>query len=139
GAPAFEAVARDYPASKLRDDAQYGAAWSRVRAGERAAGEAALRSLASDAPKYGPAVSEELVNLDPRALLRAGFARYRRGPLRPPEDHVVELLDGDGRAVGPAAPPPPHEAPPPPRAPPPPAPPRPPPPPRPGGRRPRPA
>src|SRR5262249_32693979 len=101
--PAFEAVVRDYPASKLRDDAQYAAAWSQVRAGERAAGEAALRSLASDAPKHGPAVSEELVNLDPRALLRAGFGRYRRGPLRPPEDQVVELLDGDGRALARAA------------------------------------
>jgi len=101
--PAFEAVVRDYPASKLRDDAQYGAAWSRVRAGERAAGEAALRSLASDAPKHGPAVSEELVNLDPRALVRAGFGRYRRGPLRPPEDQMVELLDGDGRAMARAA------------------------------------
>lgn len=81
---------------ELVDDAKYGAAWSRIRAGDRANGEEALRALAAGAKAHGPAVSEALVNLDQRALLRAGFERYRRGPVRAPEDQITQLLDGDG-------------------------------------------
>src|SRR5262249_18184284 len=63
-------------------------------------------------PKCGPGVREDRVTPAPCALLRAGFARSRGAPLRPPEDHVVELLDGDGRAIARAAPRPLDEAPP---------------------------
>jgi len=81
---------------ELVDDARYGAAWSRIRAGDRAAGEEALRALAAGARTRGSAISEALVNLDQRALLRAGFERYRRGPVRAPEDQIAQLLDSDG-------------------------------------------
>jgi prolipoprotein diacylglyceryltransferase len=96
---AFEMLARERPASRLADDALYGAAWSRVRTGDRDGGRTALAALAGDRPVRGRSVSEAIVNLDPRALVRAGFERYRRGPLRPPEDQVTELLDGDGRRI----------------------------------------
>ncbi|HUE31056.1 MAG TPA: prolipoprotein diacylglyceryl transferase family protein [Verrucomicrobiae bacterium] len=94
-ATAFE-QAESISTPNLVDDAKYGAAWSRIKAGDRAVGEPALRALAGSARTHGPAVSEALVNLDQRALLRSGFERYRRGPVRAPEDQMSELLDGDG-------------------------------------------
>jgi phosphatidylglycerol:prolipoprotein diacylglycerol transferase len=98
-AEVFDAFAERTSLPALVDDARYGAAWSRVRAGAPTAGTEALRALAAGAARRGPAVSAALLNLDQQALLRAAFARYRRGPLRPPEDLLASLLDGDGRAL----------------------------------------
>jgi hypothetical protein len=39
------------------------------------------------------------VALDQRALLRAGFQRYRRAPVREPETQLRLMLDGDGAAL----------------------------------------
>jgi hypothetical protein len=50
----------------------------------------------------GPA-SPALVALERRALLRTGFERYRRGPVRSAEQQVLVMLDGDGAALARAA------------------------------------
>ncbi len=102
-AEAFDAVAADGEVGMLWDDARYGAAWARLRAGERDAAAAALAHLATGDPRRGRAAPRALVNLEPQAILRAGFERYRRGPLDAPEAHLARVLDGDGSALAAAA------------------------------------
>jgi phosphatidylglycerol:prolipoprotein diacylglycerol transferase len=102
-AEALDAALAKNSSRELTDDLQYAAAWSRVRGGDREHGEAALRALAGDGKVQGPPVSVALLNLDQRAMLRANFERYRRGPLNAPEARVAELLDGNGKAMARAA------------------------------------
>jgi hypothetical protein len=100
-AEAFEVLANEAEIGTLRDDAAYGAAWSRQHAGEAGA-RAALEGLAGRGYRGGPA-SRALVNLEPQALLQAGLLRYRKAPLRPPEEQLGTLLDGDGVVLARAA------------------------------------
>jgi hypothetical protein len=100
---AFDAAVAAADAS-LIDDARYGAARARLRAGDIDGARPILRDLAGwhTNGRPGPA-SPALVALERRALLRAGFERYRRGPVRPPAQQVVVMLDGDGTALARAA------------------------------------
>jgi hypothetical protein len=84
----------------LDDDARYGAARARLRAGDVSGALPILHALATwhVNGKPGP-VSAALVALDQRALLRAGFQRYRRAPVREPETQLRLMLDGDGAAL----------------------------------------
>ena len=100
---AFEAVAVADPAGTLAGAATYGAGWSRIQAGDRVGGERVLHALASQPSVRNGPVSEQLVDLDRRAVMHAGFERYRRGPLRPPEEQIGELFDGDGPRLARAA------------------------------------
>lgn len=101
-AAAFDAVAVPGSGAVLADDARYGAAWSRWRAGDHAAAEAALRTLAETAGAQSgagaPEPSRALADLRPRAVLADAVARYRRVGLQQPERAVVILLDADGAA-----------------------------------------
>ena len=104
--------ANDYPAAladfdrlvtlpdilDVRDDAQYAAAWVRNHVGDRAGARRALNALTAGSQSQR-AASRALVNLEPQALLRAGLERYRRGPLQAPDHQIVQLLNGDGRAL----------------------------------------
>ncbi len=101
-AAAFEAFAVSPDVGTLFDDARYAAAWARLRAGEREAAETALATLAAGPGGRGTA-PRALVNLEPQAIMRAGFERYRRGPLAAPEQHLARVLDGDGYALAAAA------------------------------------
>jgi prolipoprotein diacylglyceryltransferase len=88
----------------LIDDARYGAARARLRAGDIAAAQPMLRELAAWHANGRPGpTSPALIALEWRALLRAGFERYRRGPVRTPEQQVVLMLNGDGAALARAA------------------------------------
>ena len=88
----------------LVDDARYGAARARLRAGDLPGALPMLRDLATwhVNGRPGPA-SPALVALDPRALLRAAFERYRRGAVRTPAQQLYVMLDGDGAALARAA------------------------------------
>lgn len=86
----------------LWDDARYAGAWARLRAGDRPAAQAALTSLANGPGRRQP-VANALVNLEPQAVMRAAFERYRRAPMGPPESHVAIMLDGNGYALAAAA------------------------------------
>jgi tetratricopeptide (TPR) repeat protein len=98
---AFDAAASDPDAGELRDEALYGAAWTRVRAGDKTAARDSLEELARE-PRRGRA-SHSLVDLEPQGLLRAALRRYRRGPLLRPEDQAVQLLDTNGVVLARAA------------------------------------
>jgi hypothetical protein len=104
-AGAFRTMAVTNPTSPLVDDAQYGDARARWEAGDRAGAVEVLRRLAGARPDgTRPRQSiAALLSLEPRAVMRATFQRYRRLPLRPPGDQVVPLLDGDGKALARAA------------------------------------
>lgn len=95
-ADAFERIGREIETPTLGDDVRYGAALARVRAGDRERGRAALRALAEEVRQSRGVPSQAMVELEPGALLRVGFERYRRGPLRPPEAQAAALLDCDG-------------------------------------------
>jgi tetratricopeptide (TPR) repeat protein len=88
----------------LVDDARYGAARARLRAGDVSGALPMLHDLAAwhvnGTP--GPA-APALVALDRPALLRAGFERYRRASVRTPEQQLHLMLDGDGAALARAA------------------------------------
>ena len=88
---------------RLVDDARYGAARARLRAGDPSA-TPILHDLATwhTNGRPGP-TSPALVALEREALLRAGFVRYRRGAVRTPEDQLHVMLDGDGAALARAA------------------------------------
>jgi hypothetical protein len=86
----------------LWDDARYAGAWARLRAGDRPAAHAVLTSLANGPGRRQP-VTNALVNLEPQAVMRAAFERYRRAPMGPPESHVAIMLDGNGYALAAAA------------------------------------
>jgi phosphatidylglycerol:prolipoprotein diacylglycerol transferase len=94
---AFQAIAAG--SGPLADDARYGAAWARLRAGDRDGAEVELRALAAGGRSRGPGMNAALVNLDPRAVVRAGFQRYRRGPLRTPGQDIVEIVQTDGHEL----------------------------------------
>jgi tetratricopeptide (TPR) repeat protein len=98
----FDAVAASDPTGPLADDARYAAAWARRRGGHDEVALPALRVLAEQATsrRWLPAA---LIDLEPSAVLRASFQRYRRLPPRPPEDGIALLLDGDGAALARAA------------------------------------
>jgi hypothetical protein len=104
-ATAFEAATDLLVSPNLVDDAYYGAAWSRVRAGDAQEGRHTLLELAraGDSREREHSISADLVNLHERALLRAGFRRYRRGPLQPPEQSIADFFDQDGPALARAA------------------------------------
>lgn len=88
----------------LVDDARYGAARVRLRAGDVAGALTILHDLATwhTNGRPGPA-SAGLVALERPALLRAGFERYRRSAVHTPEDQLHLMLDGDGAALARAA------------------------------------
>lgn len=102
-AEAFEAFSVSPDVGSLWDDARYAAAWARLRAGDRDAAEAALTTLAAGRDRRSRAVPRALVNLEPQAIMRAGFERFRHGPLDAPEAHLARILDGDGYALAAAA------------------------------------
>ena len=88
----------------LVDDAAYGAAHVRLRAGHIDVALPMLRDLAAWHVNGRPgAASPALVALDRDAMLRAGFERYRRGAVRTPERQLRAMLDGDGVALARAA------------------------------------
>jgi hypothetical protein len=97
-AAAFDGVVGSSGAGSLADDARYGAAWSRFKAGEREPAIAALEALMLAAPAGFDfrAVPQRLVELDPRAVVADGTRRYRRGGRLPPGAELARLLDGDG-------------------------------------------
>lgn len=100
---AFDAAAAASDGS-LVDDARYGAARARLRAGDVGSALAMLHDLATwhVNGRPGPAPTA-LVALDRDAVLRAGFVRYRRGAIRTPEQQLHLMLDGDGAALARAA------------------------------------
>jgi hypothetical protein len=102
---AFRALVAEEPDGVMADDARYAAAWSALQAGDRQGAMAELRQLAAERPTSarGSNASRELVNLEPRALVHAGFQRYRRLPLRAPEEQLAAVLNGDGVALARAA------------------------------------
>lgn len=94
------------PPSVLSDDARYGAAWSRVRAGELAAAIPALVALAGEAPLEGaPArVSDAAVSLTPSTVARGGRESTARiTGFAGPDARLVAMFDGDGAARARAA------------------------------------
>lgn len=101
-AAAFDAAAAAADGA-LVDDARYGAARARLRAGDRDTALAMLRDLATWAPTARGTVTPALVALERDAVLRAAFARYRRAPARAPTAQLHRLLDGDGALLARAA------------------------------------
>jgi len=96
----FQRVALDVADSPVADDAAYGAAWSRWRAGDPGAVDA-LHALAARTPHAVPSerIPRSVTTLRARALVHAGLRRYRRGrPVLPP-DQLLVLLDADGGAL----------------------------------------
>lgn len=90
----------------LRDDARYGAAWARWRAGDQAEAMMRLRALAAARGESGSnpgPVTGALVALRPRAVLGASLSRYRDLRPGPPQELLVPLLDADGAGLALAA------------------------------------
>jgi tetratricopeptide (TPR) repeat protein len=100
---AFDEMTRG-PTGPLTDDARYGSARARLARGDRAGAIAALRELA-ELPRSGVRVgyTKALVNLDPKAYLRAAVERQRRSASGLPESQVAAALDSDGGALARAA------------------------------------
>jgi tetratricopeptide (TPR) repeat protein len=93
----FEQAAAMDPTSLLVDDARYGAAWSRYRAGDREGALRALRKLAPGRPApLGRRIGRGLVELDRRAVFRESLRRYRGPPPQTPDQRLVTLIDLDG-------------------------------------------
>jgi hypothetical protein len=94
------------PPSVLSDDARYGAAWSRVRAGDLDSALPALVALAGEAsadtaPKR---VSEAAVSLSPATVARSGRESTARiSGFAGPDARMVAMFDGDGAALARAA------------------------------------
>jgi len=102
-ARAFDAVVASDPTGPLADDARYGAARARWAAGERTEAGRLFEALAGDRSGASGPVSRRLVDLEPDAVFRAGFDRYRRSPFKPGDDIVASSFDGDGVALARAA------------------------------------
>jgi tetratricopeptide (TPR) repeat protein len=100
---AFDEITRA-PTGPLTDDARYGSARSRLARGDRAGAIVALKELA-ELPRTGVRVgyTKALVNLDPKAYLRAAVERQRRSASGLPESQVAAALDSDGGALARAA------------------------------------
>jgi hypothetical protein len=96
---AFARVLEEAPAGPLADDARYGDTLIRWRAGDRSGAEESLRELVGvNVPDSRTRRTPSgLINLDPRALVRASARRYRALPLRLPADQVLAMLDTDAR------------------------------------------
>jgi hypothetical protein len=93
----FERAAAMDTTSLLVDDARYGAAWSRYRAGDREGALRALRQLAPDRPvPLGRRINRGLVKLDRRAVFRESLRRYRGPPPQTPDQRLITLIDLDG-------------------------------------------
>jgi len=101
----FDEVARTDAGSILADDAAYGAAWARWRAGAHDEALERLRALASPTELQAETkrTARALVDLEPRAITRGAMKRYRRVPLGSPADQVLALFDVDGRELARAA------------------------------------
>jgi hypothetical protein len=97
----FAAVIAADPGGPLADDAAYGIARSELRVGDRARATSDLHDLArGSAPvRGGTPDSPGFLDLEPQAMLRVAFRRYRRLPLAPPETHSLAMFDGDGTAL----------------------------------------
>jgi hypothetical protein len=97
----FAAVIAADPGGPLADDAAYGIARSELHVGDRARATSDLHDLAQgSAPvRGGTPDSPGLLDLEPQAMLRVAFRRYRRLPLAPPETHSLAMFDGDGTAL----------------------------------------
>ena len=94
------------PPSVLSDDARYGAAWSRVRAGELEAAIPALVALAGEAPAVGEPtrISDAAVWLTPSTIARGGRESGARiSGFAGPDARMVAMFDGDGAALARAA------------------------------------
>lgn len=94
----FDLVATQDATGSLVDDAAYAAALVRIASGDETTGIAALRQQLATAPpgtRFSP-VSDALVSLEARAILRDSFRRYRKGGVQMPDAQLVRLLDGDG-------------------------------------------
>ncbi len=109
-AGSFEAVAMQEPASVFVDDATYGAAWSWWRLGDQDRALARLHAMLGSASGDGeaerrkhPRLPLALVDLEPRAILRASMKRYRDVPLDRPDEQLVRLLDMNGRDLAESA------------------------------------
>jgi hypothetical protein len=91
--------------SVLADDARYGAAWSRVRAGDTSRALADLVALAeSGIVDPHEHVSRARLRLTPRAVLRAGRGNAARiSGLATPETRMTAFFDGNGHALARAA------------------------------------
>jgi hypothetical protein len=98
---AVVAFANATSSGRLGDDARYGAARARWHAGDHQGALADMRALAAtrSVREAVTAITPRLLDLDREAVLGAGFARYRQGPLRGPEDDLAEILDGDGATL----------------------------------------
>jgi hypothetical protein len=99
-ASAFDVVAVPGSGAPLVDDARYGAAWSRWKAGQKEVATAALAALAAE-PSSRPETEpppRSLIELRPDAILADAVRRYRRAGLQRPERMIVVLLDADGAA-----------------------------------------
>jgi tetratricopeptide (TPR) repeat protein len=99
-AKAFAAVAAADPEGPAADDARFAAARVQAALGDREGARAALREMSDAAKRPGPGgpVGGGLIDLDPRAMLRASVRRYRHSSLSQVLD-AVSLLDGDGRVL----------------------------------------
>jgi len=109
-AGSFEAVSTQEPASVFVDDATYGAAWSWWRLGDQDRALARLHAMAASGAGEGeaerrkhPRLPLALVNLEPRAVLRASMKRYRDVSLDRPDEQLVRLLDMNGRDLAESA------------------------------------
>ncbi len=100
----FDQAATTWSGGLFWDDARYAAAIARWRSGKRSEAKAALRQLAvGSVRRADTTMSPALLRLDRAALLRDGFRRHRRAPLRAPEEQVAALLDRDGGMLASAA------------------------------------
>lgn len=97
-AATFASVVAADPGGPLADDARYGAAWSRFRAGRRPLALDELAALVADAPAghVFRSVPQRLVELDARAVLAASTRDRRREPAVAPEAQLAKMLDADG-------------------------------------------
>jgi tetratricopeptide (TPR) repeat protein len=94
------------PPSVLSDDARYGAAWSRVRAGQTEAALPALVALAGESPAEAapPRISDAAVSLTPSTVARGGRESTARiTGFAGPDARLVAMFDGDGAALARAA------------------------------------
>ncbi len=94
----FDAVANADRKGALADDARYGAAWSRLEAGDRPRATSELVALVQDAPPgfVFRSVPRRLVVLDEHAILGDNARRYKRGGIQAADAQLARLLDSDG-------------------------------------------
>ncbi|HEV7735531.1 MAG TPA: tetratricopeptide repeat protein [Candidatus Binatia bacterium] len=103
-ADAFAAAPSKLADPRYHDDARYGEAIARWRLGEREDALRTLRVLAAETREgRRPPMTNGLVMLDNDALLKTGFADYRRAPLTSPDDKMAAMFDLDSSAMARAA------------------------------------